>query len=231
MNAHPVSPHRISLCIATFAVAFLAGCGAQATTADHHAGHGSTAASNATATASPALGSTTSSPADPCMWLTKEEAQTLLGTTVNTVFDGLGSPLGSMTDGPLECSYSPGSLEETASPAPGSGDTGASVSILDSTSFAEAQESAQPETVSYTVNWVPASTIFPGASSGVQTFYAISIARPDLGHATWTYLNVQLGGGVAFRVGMVDPFISEAQREAKDQAAALDVLSNLKLHP
>ena len=30
---------------------------------------------------------------------------------------------------------------------------------------------------------------------------------------------------------MVDPFISEAQREAKDQAAALDVFSNLKLHP
>ena len=55
--------------------------------------------------------------------------------------------------------------------------------------------------------------------------------RPDLGHATWTYLNVQLGGGVHFRVGMVDPFISEAQREAKDQAAALDVLSSLKLHP
>ena len=55
-------------------------------------------------------------------------------------------------------------------------------------------------------------------------------ARPDLGHATWTYLNVQLDGGVYFRVGMVDPFISEAQREAKDQAAALDVMSNLKVH-
>jgi hypothetical protein len=225
MNANPLTPRRISLSIATVAVALLAGCGT------NDAGHAGDAASNATPTASPALASTTSRPADPCSWLTKEEAQTLLGTTLNTVFDGLGSPLGSMTDGPLECSYSPGSLEEAASPAPGSGDTGASVSILDSASFAEAQKSAQPQTVSYTVTWVPASTIFPGASSGVRAFYAISITRPDLGHATWTYLNVQLGGGVYFRVGMVDPFLSEAQREAKDQAAALDVLSNLKLHP
>jgi len=224
MNANLLTPGRISLCTATLAVALLAGCGA------NRAGS-STAASNATPTASPVLASTASRPADPCSWLTKEEAQTLLGATVNTVFDGLGSPLGSMTDGPLECSYSPGSLEEATSPAPGSGDTGSSVSILDSASFAEAQKSAQPETVSYTVTWVPASTIFPGASSGVRTFYAISVTRPDLGHATWTYLNVQLDSGVYFRVGMVDPFLSEAQREAKDQAAALDVLSNLKLHP
>ncbi len=223
MNATPTAARRISLCIALFATAQLAGCGANG---DNH----TDATSNGTPSASPARASTASLPADPCNWLTKEQAEALLGAAVNTASDALGSPLGSMTDGPLECSYSPGALEETASPAPGSGETGVSVGILDSTAFAAAQESAQPETVSYTVNRVPASTIFPGASSTVKTFYAISVARPDLGHATWTYLNVQLDGGVYFRVGMVDPFISEAQREAKDQAAALDVMSNLKVH-
>ena len=63
-------------------------------------------------------------------------------------------------------------------PLPGGGETGVSVGILDSTAFAAAQESAQPETVSYTVNRVPASTIFPGASSTVKTFYAISVGAP-----------------------------------------------------
>ncbi len=230
MNANPVAPRRMSLCIATFAVAILAGCGAQAT-ATPALGHGTIAGSKATPGASSTVASTASLPADPCEWLLKADAQQLLGTAVSTVSDGLGTPLGTMSDGPLECSYSPGSVEGTASASSGAGETGVSVSVLDSTSFANAQESAQPETVSYTINRMSASTIFPGASSDARTFYAVSVAPPDLGHATWTYLNVQLGGSVYFRVGMVDPFISETQREARDQAAALDVLSILNIHP
>ena len=173
----PRISRRIPLCFATFAVAFLAGCALEprplpitADTAEHRS-------VERNPTASPAPGSTTSSPADPCSWLTKDEAQTLLDPTVNTVFDGLGSPLGSMTDGPLECSYSPGSLEGATSPTPGSGETGASVSILDST-YLRRLRNQHNRVVSDTVNWVPASTIFPGASSDVHTFYAIRVTRP-----------------------------------------------------
>jgi hypothetical protein len=41
---------------------------------------------------------------------------------------------------------------------------------------------------------------------------------------------VHVGSDVSFRVGILDPFISAAQRQAKDQAAALDVLRNLNIH-
>src|ERR1035441_6751775 len=55
--------------------------------------------------------STLSLPSDPCQWLLESDAQQLLGVAINT-----------RVDGATNCSYSPGTLEETASPAPGAAD-------------------------------------------------------------------------------------------------------------
>ena len=144
-----------------------------------------------------------------------------------TSSDGIDNETGSVADGLPECSYSTGALEESATPPPAV-ETDARVSILNMTAFAQAQVPTQPDTTSYTIDTVSPSTI-PGAPSGDTTFYAISVGTAAQGHVTWTYLYVHVDGNVYFRVGVVDPSSSTSQREAKDVAAAVDVLRNLTL--
>jgi hypothetical protein len=168
-----------------------------------------------TATPSSTL-STASLPQDPCQWLLESDAQQLLGVAINTKMDGQAN-----------CSYSPGTLEATASPAPGAAD-GASLDILDSTSFASGQTSLQADGVTYSIVFVPSANVIPGSSTNDATFFAIGSGSSA--HPAWTYLYVQIGGNVSFRVGLLAPSLSAPELEAKDQTAALDVLRNLKLH-
>jgi hypothetical protein len=175
--------------------------------------------SSPASTPSPSLApspSTLSLPSDPCQWLLESDAQQLLGVAINT-----------RVDGATNCSYSPGTLEETASPAPGAAD-GASLDILDSTAYTSGQTPLQPDGVTYSIVLVPSANVIPGSSGSDATFYAVGSG--SIAHPAWTYLYVEIGGDVYFRVGILAPSLSEAELEAKDQTAALDVLRNLKLH-
>ena len=181
------------------------------------------------ATPTPAATLEAALPADPCAWLLPSDAPSLLGHAVDTSWDAINTDPG-LANGLLECGYSTGSLEERTPPPPAI-ETDTLVTILNSGAFAQAQEPTQPDTVSYTILPVPASSIIPGASSSDVTFFAVHVARVAGGSSTWTwtYLYVRTGANIYFRVGVVDPSGSMAQRQAKDVTAAHYVLRNLKL--
>jgi hypothetical protein len=191
-------------------------CGSGRSQPAQTAAHSSPASTPSPSLAPSPSPSTLSLPSDPCQWLLESDAQQLLGVAINT-----------RVDGATNCSYSPGTLEETASPAPGAAD-GASLDILDSTAFASGQTPLQPDGVTYSIVLVPSANVIPGSSGSDATFYAVGSGSSA--HPAWTYLYVEIGGDVYFRVGILAPSLSEAELEAKDQTAALDVLRNLKLH-
>jgi len=201
----------VGIPLATFLGLAMVACSSGTSQPAQTATHSSTA--SARTTPSP---STVSLPSDPCQWLLQSDAQHLLGFAINTRADALAN-----------CTYSPGTPEETASPSPGAADA-VSLDILDSTSFASGQTSLQPDGVIYSIVFVPSANVIPGASGDDATFYAIGNGSHV--HPAWTYLYVQLAGNVNFRVGLLAPSLSAPELEAKDQAAALDVLRNLKLH-
>lgn len=230
MSTAATTLRRPSLWLATLLGAALCGCGAGAATS---APTPTAALPRATPTpaATPLATLTAALPADPCQWLLKSDAPPLLGHAVDTSSDSINTDLGLANSLP-ECWYSTGTLEESVPPPPAI-ETDALVTILNSTAFAQAHDLTQPDTVSYSVLPVPASTIIPGASSSDATFFAVHIARVAGGNGTWTwtYLYVRVDGNVYFRVGIVDPSGSKAQRQAKDVNAALDVMRNVKLSP
>jgi hypothetical protein len=176
-----------------------------------------TASSTSVSTATPSpTPSTLALPSDPCQWLLESDAQQILGVAINI-----------RVDGETNCSYSPGTLEETAAPAPGAAD-GASLDILDSSSFAGGQVPLQPDGVTYSIVFVPSANVIPGSPASDTTFYAVGSGSNA--HPAWTYLYVQTHSDVYFRVGLLAPSLSAPGLEAKDQTAALDVLKNLNLN-
>jgi hypothetical protein len=217
---------RPSLCLASLLASVICGCGARAATPSPTP----TAASTQAAPITAATAAATLTPAlqpDPCAWLLPSDAPPLLGHAVVTSIGGVSTETG-VANGLPECSYSTASLEEMVPPPPAI-ETDARVSILNSSAFAQAQNPVQPDTASYTILPVSASSIIPGASSSDATFFAVSVATAAQLHFSWTYLYVRVDSNVYFRVGVADPSGSQAQRRAKAVTAALDVLRNLKL--
>jgi hypothetical protein len=223
MSTVATALRRPSLGLGILLAALVCGCGAGTETPSPTP----TAASPATPTPTATL--TAAVPADPCAWLLRSDAPSLLGHAVDTSWDATNTDPG-VANGLLECGYSTGSLEERTPPPPAI-ETDTLVTILNSSAFAQAQEPTQPDAVSYTIHPVPASSIIPGALSSVVTFFAVHVARVVGGNGTWTstYLYVRTDGNIYFRVGVVDPSGSTAQRQAKDVTAAHDVLRNLRL--
>jgi hypothetical protein len=224
------SLRRPSRCLTTLLAAVMCGCGARAATSPPTPTSDlpeATPTPAATAAATP----TASLSTDACRWLLPSDAAPLLGHAIDTSADGINTDPG-LANGLVECSYSTGSLDESV-PTPPAIETDALVTILNNTAFAQAQDLTQPDTVSYTVLPIAASTVIPGASSSDVTFFALHVARVAGGNGTftWTYLYPRVDGNVYFRVGVVDPSGSNAQRRARAEVAALDVLRNLKLSP